>query len=118
MDLQKVYRKYEETFAYYYRRARGLQRTLKDSGYETEEATFCTIVYQGICPNDIRDPLLATIKADDLSYSDVEERLHQLDTMYPLKLYPKKNKGQSSNRRCSWRQESRGSYRGYQCARG
>jgi hypothetical protein len=55
MELQKVYIKYEETFADYYRRARGIQRTLKDSGYETEEATFCTIVYQGIRPNDIQD---------------------------------------------------------------
>jgi hypothetical protein len=70
MELQKVYRKYEETFADYYRLARGIQRTLKDAGYETEEATFCTIVYQGIRPNDIREPLLATVKAGDLNYSD------------------------------------------------
>jgi hypothetical protein len=53
MELQKVYQKYKETFADYYRRARGIQQTLMDSGYETEEATFCTIVYQGIRPNDI-----------------------------------------------------------------
>jgi rRNA maturation endonuclease Nob1 len=52
MELQKVYQKYEETFADYYRRARGIQRSLKDAGYKTEEATFCTIVYQGIRPND------------------------------------------------------------------
>jgi hypothetical protein len=49
MELQKVYRKYEETFT----QARGIQQTLKDAGYNTEEATFCTIVYQGICPNNI-----------------------------------------------------------------
>jgi hypothetical protein len=33
--------------------------------------------------------------------------------MYSLKSYPKKNEGQSNNRRGSWCQESRGSYRGY-----
>jgi hypothetical protein len=113
MELQKVYRKYEETFADYYRLARGIQHTLKDAGYETEEATFCTIVYQGIRLNDIRDPLLATVKASDLNYNNVQERLHQLDTMYPLKSYPKKNESQSNNRRSSWSQESRGSQRGY-----
>jgi hypothetical protein len=113
MELQKVYRKYEGTFADYYRRARGIQRTLKDSSYETEEATFCTIVYQGIRPNDIRDPLLATVKASDLHYSDVQERLRQLDTMYPLKTQPKKHENQSYNRRGSWRQEHRGGQRGY-----
>jgi hypothetical protein len=56
---------------------RGIQRTLKDNGYKTEKATFCTIVYQGISPNDIRDPLLATVKAGDLNYIDVQERLRQ-----------------------------------------
>jgi hypothetical protein len=113
MELQKVYRKYEETFADYYRRARGIQQTLKDSGYETEEATFCAIVYQGIRPNDIRDPLLATVKASDLHYSDVQERLRQLDTMYPLEPQTKKHENQSYNRRGSWRQEYRGGQRGY-----
>jgi hypothetical protein len=113
MELQKVYREYEQTFADYYRQAREIQRTLKDSGYETEEATFCTIVYQGIHPNDIRDPLVATVKASDLNYSDVQEQLHQLDTMYLLKSYPKRHESQSYNRRGSWHQEYRGSQRGY-----
>jgi hypothetical protein len=76
MELQKVNRKYEETLADYFWGARGIQRTLKDAGYDTEEASFCTIVYQGIHLKDIRDPLLATIKASDLNTRCVQDIVH------------------------------------------